>query len=751
MEEFDQLITRFLKNVKQNGSKKLYTFVDDKGKITEEYTYDEFEKETRSLAMSLLEKGCKVGEAVVLVYPPCLDFILAFVACLRAGLLAVPVYPPHPGRRKDINQFIAVQSSCEAKVALTNSAYDYAKKMIKAKKFFTDRGTNKTWPDLKWIVTNKIKHSSNSSVEIDASKPSDLAFLQYTSGSTSKPKGVMLSNNNLSHNLSCIIRALEADETVQVVSWLPQYHDMGLIGAYLGTLYCGGSGVYMSPFSFVKNPVLWLKQISLHRATHIQAPNFAYKLASRKFDKYLEKVGEETASKEINLESLRHIFNAAEPIDVNAMNNFKEKFSKYGLKPEAFSPGFGLAENSVYVSDRGSVSILVDTHALENKAQAVEVKEDESQSSSLLQGCGDPHRHPESSIFVRIVDKDGFLLKDECQVGEVWLTSPSKARGYFGLDELSETNLRAKLKIREGEEPSPMDSALLEKEWHRTGDLGFFHKRELFICGRIKDLIIIRGRNNFPQDIEFTVENNHDYAKHVRPGCSAAFSITQRDEEQLVVVAEVRNTALTKKNHIDLEAMAKSIAQAVMRDNEVVVSAISLIRQGTIVKTTSGKIKRFGNREAFLNKELKEVYRYQIERNKSAPVAAATDSKESQKDSPVSPKNQQGLSSAEILKEITVEAARLVEKDTSDIEVSSSLQALGMDSVFFTQFKALLNEKYGVEIDEEHLLSESLTLEKLSKYIHNKINGVDVDNFSDGEVRNSAKKRGKGNKKFFCC
>lgn len=293
---------------------------------------------------------------------------------------------------------------------------------------------------------------------------------------------------------------MEAGDDTIVVSWLPQYHDMGLIGSFLSCMYCGGSGYYMSPITFIKNPPLWLQLISKYHATHIQAPNFAYLLTARKFTQNIEN---------LDLSSLRHMFNAAEPITEMAINRFLEVTSKYGVKPEAMKPGYGLAEHVVYVCDGGKQKLKVNKQILET-TNTVEIVKEEDENKipfTLVMGCGKPNKNP--SIDLRIVDINLLQTLPEDKVGEVWINSPSKADGYYNLEELSKEDFHSKLNEKES------------AEYLRTGDLGFIHNEELFICGRKKDLIIIRGRNHYPQDLEHTVENN----SNIRGGCVAAFSV----------------------------------------------------------------------------------------------------------------------------------------------------------------------------------------------------------------------------------
>ncbi|ETV65418.1 hypothetical protein, variant [Aphanomyces astaci] len=589
--------------------KNLFAFVDDNGQVTDSVTYDDVQSRSSNLAKWMLTSpsvsskglGLSKGDIVLLVYPPGLDFIVAFLACLRAGVVAVPVYPPDPRKlRKDIAMFTTVCSNAGAKVALTNSTYNYAKKVvaIQQKVTFSEKFP---WPDLRWVESDGLVLTSPppspSSTPWLLVPPSldDLAFLQYTSGSTSEPKGVMISHGNLGHNLSMIASALEATDDSVVVSWLPQYHDMGLIGAYLGVLFTGGHGVYMSPFSFIKNPLVWIRLISQYRATHLQAPNFAYALCARKFATANPSqtstsitTSNTTSSCKLDLSSVRHMINGAEPIDGDAIDAFYRAFEPYGLCRGVVRPTYGLAEHTVYVCDSSPqlLQVQVDKEALEHH-DVFQPVADKARATKEMVGCGAPR----SDVDVRIVHPDTHKELAAGSVGEIWIRSPSTTQGYFGLNDLTREMFHATIVSNE------------PQHYMRTGDLGVLYQGELFVCGRLKDLIIVRGRNHYPQDIEKTVEGFPD----IRPGCSAAFSIsTNGIHEGLGVVAEVRDANVPRAA---LEALAASVRQAVSVEHGVSVTALALVSTHSIPKTTSGKISRKRSKEAFVGQTLTELYR----------------------------------------------------------------------------------------------------------------------------------------------
>ena len=339
----DNFLSRLEHFTTDTPTKPALSFLSSATNINESYTYSQLSSATSNLASHLLNL-CKIppGNKVLLVYAPSLQFLVAFIACLKADLVAVPVFPPDPRKlKKDMYMFASIANDSGATHALTHSFYDHMKKAVGVKNFFTSANAAAKWPELTWIVTDKLKKGGNI---MDATfappTPTNLAFLQYTSGSTSEPKGVMISHCNLSHNLTIITSELKADAATVVVSWLPQYHDMGLIGSYLGALYCGGSGYYFSPLSFIQNPCSWIEAISKvserseralrqnecevtnkllsfcssqYGGTHLQAPNFAYRLCERKWSrsKYEKREGKDR----IDLSSVKHMINAAEPVD----------------------------------------------------------------------------------------------------------------------------------------------------------------------------------------------------------------------------------------------------------------------------------------------------------------------------------------------------------------------------------------------------------------------------------------------------
>ena len=340
--------------------------------------------------------------------------------------------------------FASIQKSCSATLALTTSSYNYAKKMADIQSIFSSDAMS--WPQMRWEVVEALLASAPRAVAALSSidDAASVAFLQFTSGSTSAPKGVIISHANLAHNLSLIVRELRASTDTVVVSWLPQYHDMGLIGSYLGALYCGGRGYYMSPFGFIKNPAVWVESISRYRGTHMQAPNFAYSLCARKFSTM-------RVPPSLDLSCVRHMINAAEPCDERSIDAFVETFTPHGLPADVIFPTYGLAEHTVFVCSGGTQRLRVDKVALESEQRA-SIAQPGAPDTTAVIGCGYPFRG--QGVDVAIVDTDGTRLC-EGRVGEIWVRSPSKAGGYWDLPEQSLEDFGATLREPDGSSAAP--------------------------------------------------------------------------------------------------------------------------------------------------------------------------------------------------------------------------------------------------------------------------------------------------------
>src|SRR5580698_6748825 len=463
-------------------SKLLYSFLDLNGDPTESYTYASFQHRTKAIAAHLRkEPRFKQGERLLLAYPPGLEMICAFFGCVRAGLIPVPVYPPSSrGFQSALYKMVYIAKDCNAAGVLTSEDYHASLKTNLARSGVCGSGVDVDYiSGLPWIATEDfvdvIPHQA--SVE-----PSEILFLQYTSGSTMEPKGVIVTHQNILNTCPLVID----HASPVVVSWLPQYHDLGLIGCYLYPALRGGTTYGFSPMDFIQRPALWFDAIHTYRATCTAAPNFAYDYCLR-----AGRLSRESLE-DCDLSSLRVLMCAAEPVKPDTFTRFLEAFQPYGLKSESFYVAYGLAENTLAVSLGGRNIVSVNKRALALGKARMTTEVSEIDAATQVVSCGTTL----AGIDVKIVDPEQHFALKPGHVGEIWIAGSGKCLGYWNNPELTLKQFRARLV-----DDSPYDDGYL-----RTGDMGFFHDGELFVCGRIKDMIILRGQNYYPQDIENVVE-----------------------------------------------------------------------------------------------------------------------------------------------------------------------------------------------------------------------------------------------------
>ena len=474
-----------------------FTFLQDGETEDSSLTYRELDRLSRAIASQLQALGVS-GERALLLYPPGLDYLAAFFGCLYAGVVAVPAYPPR--NQRNTPRIKAVVADAQAAIALTTTAI-----LSKVQSLLAEE----TDPDvIQWLTTDNLASGIEEGWQEPFINRDTLAFLQYTSGSTGTPKGAMLSHGNLLHNAAMTYRFMEHSPSSKFVSWLPTYHDMGLIGGILQPLYGGFPCILMPPASFLQRPYRWLQTISQYQATTSGGPNFAYELCIHKITPEQRET--------LDLSRWSVAFNGAEPIRQDTLERFAAAFASCGFRQQAFYPCYGMAEATLMVS--GSVKAAlpviktVQGVALERN-QVVEAGAGDENVRTLV-GCG--QTLAEQQIVIVHPDLTR-CLPDE--VGEIWVSGPSVGNGYWNRTLETEQTFCAHLSDT-GEGP-----------FLRTGDLGFLHNGELFITGRAKDLIIISGRNIHPQDIELTAERSHPA---LRLCCVAAFSVEINDEVCLV-------------------------------------------------------------------------------------------------------------------------------------------------------------------------------------------------------------------------
>jgi acyl-CoA synthetase (AMP-forming)/AMP-acid ligase II len=630
-----------------------FTFLADPETDKGTLTYRELDQRARAIAGTLPSLGL-AGERVLLLYPPGLDYVAAFFGCLYAGAVAVPAYPPR--RNRSLARLQAIAADSRAAVALITPAVGAT---------LTDLSAQAAGlPALPRILSNQIPAEAAHAWQEPSLSGESLAFLQYTSGSTAAPRGVMLSHRNLLHNCRWIHHRFENTPESRGLIWLPPYHDMGLIGGILQPIYSGFPCYLMSPVTFFSSPFSWLQAVSRYRATVSGGPNFAYDLCVRKVSP------EQRAT--LDLGCWQVAFSGAEPVRAETLERFALTFAPCGFRREAFYPCYGLAEATLLASGgkkgRTPPTLSVRKAALEaNRAEPVAPGEPGAQ---VLVGCG--QSLADQQIVIAQPEERTRCRPGE--VGEIWLAGPSAAQGYWEKPEESGQTFGARL-ADTGEGP-----------FLRTGDLGFLREGELFLTGRLKDLIILRGRNLYPQDLELTAERSHP---DLQPGCGAAFAIEEGGQERLVLAFEA-----APRRQTDVAAVAEAVRQAVADEHEADLHAFALLRPGGIPRTSSGKVRRRDCRSAFLAGTLDALGQW---RATGRPSAAAL-TRSAVLAAPAHARQK--------LLEIYFrgQLARLLRLDPAAVDLHQPVTALGLDSLMTFELKNALEGGLGVTLAVSHFL-----------------------------------------------
>ena len=628
------------------------------------WTYQELDERARTIAVQLTSMGLE-GERALLLYPAGLDFIAAFFGCLYAGVVAVPAYPPR--RNRSLSRIQTIIDDAQARVALTT-----------AQVFERVLPLLDQTPDLKkvaWVATDELSPSLAANWVPPDAHGDTLAFLQYTSGSTGVPKGVMLTHANLMHNSASIAYAFEHTRSGSGVFWLPSYHDMGLIGGILQPLYIGQRNVLLSPMSFLQKPFRWLQAISRYRCTISGGPNFA-------FDLCVSKVTPEQRAT-LDLSNWRLAFNGAEPVRGETIERFAKMFEPCGFRRDAFYPCYGMAESTLIISGgfKSAPPVIrsFDGSALERN-QVVDAVADEEGVRELV-GCGGVLLDQR----IVIANPETMNRAGADEVGEIWVAGPSVAQGYWNRPEDTESTFHAYL-ADTGDGP-----------FLRTGDLGFIKDGELFVTGRLKDLIIIRGRNYYPQDIENTVGQSH---ARLRAGQGAAFTIEVKNRERLVLVYEVE-----RRQQRDLEPVFEAIRSEVAAEHELPFDAIVLIKAGSIPKTSSGKIQRYACRQGYLDGTLEvlaEWRAWESIRDKRA-IVGQNGVPESHEVVRVDGHSSNGAPGQSTIDIVMTFIHQIGKEGATNMTVDSSIVEMGLDSLERMEIAAALEEHFGGRFPEEVL------------------------------------------------
>ena len=624
-----------------------FTFLQDEAEAS--WNYRELDRRSRAIAAQLQALGAS-GERALLLYPSGLDYLAAFFGCLYAGVVAVPAYPPR--NQRNTPRIQAIAKDAQAAIALSTTAI-----LSQVRSLLTSTTDSET---LQWLTTDNLARNIEDCWQEPTINSDNIAFLQYTSGSTGTPKGAILTHGNLLHNAAMTYHYMGHSPSSKFVSWLPTYHDMGLIGGILQPLYGGFPCIMMAPASFLQRPYRWLQAISRYQATTSGGPNFAYEIC-------IEKITPQQRET-LDLSSWSVAFNGAEPVRAETLERFAATFACCGFRPSAFYPCYGMAEATLMVSG-GLKTAPSPCKTLQKQALAsnrvIETNANGEDACTLV-SCG--RTLPEQQIAIAHPESLTCCLPAE--VGEIWVKGPSVGRGYWHRPEETQQTFHAYLSDT-GEGP-----------FLRTGDLGFLDNGELFITGRLKDLIIIRGRNLYPQDIELTAERSHPA---LRAGSNAAFAVEVGNEERLVVVQELEFRA--KPN---LESVTAAIRQAIAVEHELQAYAVVLIKPGSIPKTSSGKIQRRACRADFLAGNLSVITssvcdRVEMEGDEYSltrqELLAGSDNR------------QQRLETY-----LQHQIARLLKVVPSQIDCQQPLSRFGVDSLMVFEMKNQLELDFGVDV-----------------------------------------------------
>eukprot|EP00050_Salpingoeca_kvevrii_P005214 m.274316 g.274316 ORF g.274316 m.274316 type:complete len:1484 (+) comp11091_c1_seq2:214-4665(+) len=677
------------RNVRRHPDRPAFVWLDGRGSEEVNWTFNAFWSRVTAVAHALRRKWrAAEGEHVLLVYERGPEFLAAFIGCLLAGCIAVPVYPPVPADlERGLAKLAKVAELTALRLVLTSSKYNTLRRMLvlKAK---VARKTSHAWPSgLTWAVTDTLPLRSAAQHFAPASvAPDDPAFVQFTSGSTGDPKGVVITHANIIANMNHIKRAVDAKASDVVVAWVPLYHDLGLVGMMVQNLILGATVVMMSPLTFLRSPYVWLKAITDYKARFTAAPNFAYELCVRKISPEQRKA--------LHFPGCSFL-NCAEPVRADTIRRFADAFGECGFVQDHMLPFYGMAEATLFMSggrpdsSPSTLSVLRVLSSSLTTGKTIQLLGDDfhASHSTEIVGCG----LPASGTRIVAVDPETHTALPADTVGELWVSSPSVSIAYHGLAELTQSSLKAELRNAtdsvddNDNDDEDDDGGIRHRTFLRTGDLGFVHESgEIFVCGRLKNILIIGGRNHYPQDIEATC---NECTPHLRPGCAVVFSVPdpETEDECVVIVAEVRDLGRPRME------IVKAVTAAVSLHHGLHCHDVVLILPRTLPKTTSGKPRHRFTREMYMTAQLDTIFTLCRDMAPAVvPIIATT--------TDVDAPGCDALGTAERLESRLLGAIRESLDLSSNPERSESLQALGLSSMQQVELTAKFSSILGREV-----------------------------------------------------
>ena len=610
------------------------------------HSFSSFDMRCRAIAKHLQPYQ---GSRAILLYQSGIEFLEAFFACFYAGVTAVPAYPPR--RNHNLDRLLSLLDDCTPSLILS------AQQVIQIARPLCDEAFPEKVRDIPWIETDTLQDKDADDYTPYTPSEDQLAFLQYTSGSTGTPKGVMVTHKNLMTNIRMSAQVFDIPVESRCISWLPLFHDMGLIGSVMTPMYWGSGAVLMPPAAFLQKPLRWLKlldEFGKQGPVGCPAPNFSYQLC-------VDQISDEDAAT-LDLSPYVLALSGAEPIRAATIEAFCNKFSPYGFDRKALRPCFGMAESTLISTCRPADGDIVTrtVSAAELTRNRFVDSEDGIAMVSSGQSC--------QGQTLRIVDPETLTVLNDDQVGEIWLAGDHIAQGYWQQDAATQANFQAKTACGQG-------------PFMRTGDLGVISRDELFVTGRLKDLLIIRGRNHYPQDIEYTASSSLD-SLHLDN--AAAISVDIDNDEKLVIIQEVNRS---HRKNFDSVAAATHIRNTIAREHGVETHSIVFIRFASIPKTSSGKIQRHKCKQMYLDGGFKRVGQWQTDNTNQHQLP----------DMPQKPAHE--ISRSELEQWIREWLAAKVNTTVDDIPLEASIDGLGLDSVDIVQLTGKLESWLGKPID----------------------------------------------------